>query len=177
MCKARATSLASCWWATVKSTLRTTFVSLVCLHWVAFCVTVHSLSLGAGDAIVGTQTNAPPHAEDVEYKKLCTQDLEKKEIATWTDAVQRDFFVSATRDPPTCSRLTRAKTKHTQNFLFIALIIARTWQQFVCCSSNCSSMPSLSGATSARCKKTTSSCTQVCRKTYLCQLLTTDQKQ
>lgn len=32
--------------------------------------------------------------EDIEYKKLCTKDLEKPEIDKWADAVQRDFFVS-----------------------------------------------------------------------------------
>ena len=33
--------------------------------------------------------------EDIEYKKLCTKDLEKADIDKWADAVQRDFFVSA----------------------------------------------------------------------------------
>ena len=32
--------------------------------------------------------------EDIEYKKLCTKDLEKPDIDKWADAVQRDFFVS-----------------------------------------------------------------------------------
>lgn len=49
-----------------------------------------------GQLLVGDRKVNTPYdirfLEDIEYKKLCTKDLEKPDIDKWADAVQRDFF-------------------------------------------------------------------------------------
>lgn len=49
-----------------------------------------------GQILVGDRKVNTPYdihfLENIEYKKLCTKDLEKKEIDDWANAVERDYF-------------------------------------------------------------------------------------
>jgi len=58
----------------------------------------------------------PFTTENMEYKKLCTKDLEKADIDKWADAVQRDFFVSTpmTHQPTTCTVHSCTPPTHTR---------------------------------------------------------------